>query len=145
MLFPGAALSVKAQLSERDQKEIHFLLVLFVTVLILTMAKIEIFKPHSKLCENGLYHGCYGVYKDGTRKLITGNCSRCKYPTNDPFWMKAEEVNFKVRTRVQKEKLEMTDKDKVLKYFTKTVNKDIYNDFEIKPTENEARYMTVSW
>ena len=59
--------------------------------------------------------------------------------------MKAEEVNFKVRTRAQKEKLEMADKDKVLKYFTKTVSKDIYNDFEIKPTENEARYMTVSW
>ena len=70
---------------QKEIKRNSLSLVLFVTVLILTMATIEIFKPHSKLCENGLYHGCYGVYKDGTRKLITGNCSRCKYRTNDPF------------------------------------------------------------
>ena len=109
------------------------------------MATIEIFKPHSKFYKNGLYHGCYGVYKDGTRKLITGKCSKCRYPTNDPFWMKAEEVNFKIKTRAQKEKLEMADKNEVFNYFIKTVNKNIYNEFEIQAKDYEARCMTVSW
>ena len=109
------------------------------------MATIEIFKPHSKFYKNGLYHGCYGVYKDGTRKLITGKCSKCRYPTNDPFWMKAEEVNIKIKTRAQKEKLEMADKNEVFHYFIKTVDKNIYNEFEIQAKDYEARCMTVSW
>ena len=109
------------------------------------MDTIEIYKPHSKMAKNGLYHGCYGVYKDGTRKLITGKCSKCRYPTNDPFWMKAEEVNFKVKTRAQKEKLEKANQSEVLKYFTKTVDKSKYSDFEVKSSDYEARCMTVSW
>ena len=109
------------------------------------MTTIEIFKPHSKYCKKGLYHGCYGVYKDGTRMLITGKCSKCKYPTNDPFWKKVEEVNFKVKTRAQKNKLEMADKKEVFNYFIKTVEENIYNEFEIQKDDNEARRMTVYW
>ena len=46
------------------------------------MSTIEIYKPLSKIASNGNYHGCWGIYEDGTRRLIT-ECSKCRYPTNN--------------------------------------------------------------
>ena len=109
------------------------------------MTTIKIFKPHSKYSKDGLYHSCYGVYKNGCRMLITGKCSKCRFPTNDPFWKKVEDVDFKIQTRAQKKKLEMANKNDVFKYFIKTVEKNIYNEFEIQETDNEARLMTVTY
>ena len=109
------------------------------------MDTVEIYKPHSKINKNGLYHGCYGVNEDGTRILITGKCSVCRYPTNDPFWMKAKDVNFKVKTRAQKEKSKRAKTDEILKYFTKTVPKNKYNDFEVASSEYKARCRTVTY
>ena len=49
------------------------------------MSKITIYKPLSKMCKDGKYHGCWSIYEDGTRMLISKN-HYCKYSTNDPFW-----------------------------------------------------------
>ena len=111
----------------------------------MAMDPIEIYKPLSKVAKNGLYHGCWGICEDGTRRLITGNCSICRYPTNDPFWMDPKDVNFSIKTRSQKSKLKRPKFDEVIKYFTKTVEKTEDALFEIKPTDYEVQYMTVTY
>ena len=108
-----------------------------------TTETIEIYKPYSKLVKNGLYHGCWGIFEDETRKLIT-ECSNCRYPTNDPFWMKAEDINFSIKTRSQKAKLKKPKYDEVIKYFTRKVEK-VNALYEIKTTDYEVQYMTVTY
>ena len=63
-----------------------------------------IYKPVSKICKNGKYHGCWSVYEDGTRKLIS-KWSRCMYATDDPFWKDPKDVDFKIKTRAQKNRM----------------------------------------
>ena len=109
------------------------------------MTTINIYKPHSKYSKNGLCHGCYTVYKNGCRMLITGKCSKCRFSTNDPFWKKVEDVDFKILTRAQKKKLEIANKKDVFNYFIKTVEKNVYNEYEIQETDNEARLMTIKY
>ena len=75
-----------------------------------------IYKPVSKLCENGKYHGCWSIYEDGTRMIISKNML-CKYPTDDPFWKKPKDVDFKIKTRAQKRKMRKPNRYDVLKYF----------------------------
>ena len=79
------------------------------------MSTIDIYKPFSKIAKEGMYHGCWSIYEDGTRKLIS-KCCKCNYQTNDPFWKKAKEVDFSVKTRGQKS----SPMSKVVQYFTKT-------------------------
>ena len=108
------------------------------------MSKITIYKPPSKLWKGGKYHGCWGIYEDGTRQLITKK-NKCKFPTDDPFWKHAKDVDFKITTRVQKAKLEKAKMKEVVKYFTKEVDRTEQNLFEMKPEDHHVYYMTVSW
>ena len=108
-----------------------------------TMSKITIYKTLSKLCKNGKYRGCWSIYEDGTRKLITKY--KCKFPTDDPFWKHPKDIDYKVKTRAQKNKLEKAKMNEVVKYFSKEVDKTEENLFEMQPDDYDVRYMTVSW
>ena len=109
------------------------------------MSTIEIYKPQSKIAKNGAYHGCWSICVDGTRRLFSGNCSICKYPTNDPFWKDPKDVDFSIKTRSQKAKLKKPIFEDVVKYFTETVEKTEDSLFEIKPTDYEVNFMLVSY
>ena len=106
--------------------------------------KIIIYKPISKICEGGKYHGCWSIYEDGTRILISKE-HFCKYPTNDPFWKKAKEVDFKVKTRAQKTKMGKPAMKDVIKYFSKEVDKTEQTLFKMKPLDYIANFVTASW
>ena len=58
------------------------------------MSKLTIYKPLSKICKNGKYHGCWAIYEDGTRQLITKK-HKCKFPTDDLFWKHAKTLILK--------------------------------------------------
>ena len=109
------------------------------------MSPIEIYKPQSKAAKNGAYHGCWSICEDGTRRLINGKCSICRYPTNDPFWKDPKDVNFSIKTRSQKAKLKKPVFEDVVKYFTKTVEKTEDSLYEIMPNDFEVNFMTVSY
>ena len=89
----------------------------------------NIYKPTSKCCKNGEYHGCFRVYEDGTRPLIGERdvcygCHRngriepyfnaetytCYFATHDPFWKHAKDADFKIKTRSQKKELPLPKK-----------------------------------
>ena len=108
------------------------------------MSKITIYKPLSKLCKNGKYHGFWSIYEDGTRKLIKKE-HKCKFYTNDPFWKHPKDVDYKVKTRAQKNKLEKAKMKDVVKYFSKEVDNTEEDLFEMQPDDNDVYYMTVSW
>ena len=108
------------------------------------MSKITIYKPLSKLCKNGKYHGCWAIYEDGTRKLIRKG-HKCKFPTDDPFWKHPKDVEYKVKTRAQKNKLEKPKMKDVVKYFSKEVDKTEQSLFEIQPNDYDVYHMTVEW
>ena len=107
------------------------------------MSKITIYKPLSKMCKDGKYQGCWSIYEDGTRMLITTN-HYCKYATNDPFWKNPKDVDFKVKTRAQKKKLVKPKMREVIKYFSKEVDKTEESLFELKPLDEEVHYITAS-
>ena len=108
------------------------------------ISKITIYKLPSKLYRDGKYHGCWGIYEDGTRKLITKGC-KCKFPTDDLFWKEAKDVDFKIKTRAKKAKLENAKMKEALKYFCKEVDKTEKTLFEMRPDHNNVYYMTVAW
>ena len=108
------------------------------------MSKITIYKPASKLCRDGKYHGCWTIYEDGTRKLITKGL-KCKFPTDDPYWKQPKDVDFKIKTRAQKAKLERAKMKEVVKYFSKEVDKTEQTLFEMQPNDYDAYHMTVAW
>ena len=47
-----------------------------------------------------VFHGCMRKNSDGTNRIIEKNFT-CLYPTNMPFWKRARDVDFGVRTRSQ--------------------------------------------
>ena len=108
------------------------------------MTKITIYKPSSKLCRNGKYHGCWSIYEDGTRKIIAKG-QKCNYPTDDPFWKQAKDVDFKIKTRAQKAKLKKAKMKEVVKYFSKEVDKTEQTLFEMQPDNYDVYYMIVAW
>ena len=108
------------------------------------MSKITIYKLTSKLCKDGKYHGCWAIYKDATRQLITKK-HKCKFPTDDPFWKQAKEVDFKIKTGAQKAKLEKAKMKDVVKYFSKELDKTEETLFEMRPNDYGVYYMTVAW
>ena len=109
------------------------------------MSKITIYKPPSKLCRDGKYHGCWAIYEDGTRKLITKGL-KCKFPTDDPYWKQPKDVDFKTKTRAQKKtKLERPTMKDVVKYFSKEVDRTEQTLFEMQPNDYDFYHMTVDW
>ena len=83
------------------------------------------FKPLSAAVENGKYHGCFNVYKNGMRPFVE-NGDRCHIAingwcylsTNDPFWNRAEDVDFKIQTTVQKNRNKIANRQEVINYLT---------------------------
>ena len=108
------------------------------------MSKITIYKLPSKLCRDGKYHGCWGIYEDGTRQLKTKG-RKCKFPTDNPFWKQAKDVDFKIKTRAQKAKLEKAKMKEVVKYFSKEVDKTEQTLFEMRADDHDVYYMIVAW
>ena len=47
-----------------------------------------------------VFHGCMNKNNDGTNHIIEKNHT-CVYPTNVPFWKRARDVDFRVRTHSQ--------------------------------------------
>ena len=105
------------------------------------MSKITIYKPPSK---DGKYHCCWAIYEDGTRQLITKR-RKCKFPTDDPFWKHAKDVDFKIKIRAQKAKVEKAKMKDAVKYFSKEVDKTEQNLFEMRPDDHDVYNMTVAW
>ena len=69
--------------------------------------------------------------------------ARCIYATHDPFWKEPKDVDFKVKTRPQKNKLARPTKEAVLKYLTNEIDVEVQNDFEIKPDDDLVKFMTA--
>ena len=46
------------------------------------------------------FHGCMNKNNDGTNRIIEKHFT-CLYPTDLPFWKRARDVDFCVRTRSQ--------------------------------------------
>ena len=104
--------------------------------------KKVIYKPVSKCCENGKYHGCWSIYEDSTRKPITKN-ARCIYATDDPFWKEPKDVDFKIKTRSQKNKMARPTKEAVLEYLTNEKDTEVQNEFELKPDDYIVKFVTT--
>ena len=51
-------------------------------------------------------HGCMRKNKDGSNRIIEKG-KRCLCPTTSPFWKKAVDVLFKVRTPTKENKKEL--------------------------------------
>ena len=103
--------------------------------------KKVIYKPLSKCSENGIYHGCWWLYEDGTRKMINEGRS-CHFATNDPFWKEPKDVDFKVKTRSQKERTPTANQKDVLKYLTVEINEN-ENPIGTKVIETDKDFMTA--
>ena len=101
-----------------------------------------IYKPVSKLCENGKYHGCSSIYEDGTRMIISKNML-CKYPTDDPFWKKPKDVDFKIKTRAQKRKMRKPNGCDVLQYLALKTDDSLQKQFEIHMDDEIVNYVTA--
>ena len=101
-----------------------------------------IYRPVSKICKEGKYHGCWSIYEDGTRMLI-GKNMLCKYPTNDPFWKKPKDVDFKSKTRLQKRKMRKPNKYDVLKYYAVKTDDSLKIEFEINMNDELVNLVTA--
>ena len=97
-------------------------------------------RPVSKICKEGKYHGCWSIYKDGTRMII-GKNQLCRYPSDDPFWKKPKDVNFTIKTRSQKRKMNKPYREEVFKYFK--VETDEKKEFELHMTDEIINYVTA--
>ena len=106
------------------------------------MAEKSIYKPVSKCCKNGKYHGCWSIYEDGTRMLISKNL-RCKHATDDPFWKEPKDVDFKIKTRTQKRKMNKPAMKDVVKYLTKEISDEDHEHFQIKPNDYIVNFLTA--
>ena len=60
---------------------------------------------------NGKYQGCFSVHKSEVRLFIKeGDHPHptkdkwCSLSTNDPFWKRVNDIDFKTQTRAKKEK-----------------------------------------
>ena len=69
--------------------------------------------------------------------LINKN-ARCIYVTDDPFWKEPKDVDFKIKTRSQKNKMA-----RPTKYLTNEIDAEVQNDFEIKPDDDLVKWMTA--
>ena len=101
-----------------------------------------IYKPVSKCCNNGKYHGCWSIYEDGTRKFISKK-ARCIYATDDPFWKEPKDVDFKIKTRSQKNKMARATRKDVLEYLTTEKDTEVQNELELKPDDYIVQFVTA--
>ena len=106
------------------------------------MTEKTIYKPVSKCCKNGKYHDCWSIYEDGTRMVISKN-ARCKYVTDDPFWKEPRDVDFKIKTRGQKRKMNKPVMKDVVKYLTKEIGDEDQKHFEIRPNDVLVNFLTA--
>ena len=101
-----------------------------------------IYKPVSKICKNGKYHGCWSIYEDGKRMII-GKNMLCRYPTDNPFWKKPKDVDFKIKTRAQKRKMRKLNKNDILKYYALETDDYLQKQFEININDEIVNYVTA--
>ena len=107
---------------------------------ILAKMTTTIYKPVSKICKNGKYHGCWSIYDDSTRQII-GKNMLCRYPTDDPFWKKPEDVDFKIKTRAQKRKMSKPNKNDVLKYYALETDDYLQKQIEININDEIVNFV----
>lgn len=53
-----------------------------------------------RMSTDKVFHGCMKKNSDGSNRVIEKNFT-CLWPTDSPFWKRARDTNFKVRTRSQ--------------------------------------------
>ena len=106
------------------------------------MTEKIIYKPVSKCCKNGIYHGCWSIYEDGTRMLVSKNAS-CTYATDDPFWKEPKDVDFRIKTRAQKRKMNKPAMKDVVKYLTTEIGDEDQKNFKIRPDDDLVYFLTA--
>ena len=82
-----------------------------------------IYKTLSRCSEDGIYHGCWSVYEDGTRKFISKGRG-CYFATNDPFWKEPKDADFKIKIRAQKKRTPIAKQKDGVEYLTTEVDED---------------------
>ena len=76
------------------------------------------FQPLSVCEHKGKYHGSWTVFKDGKRPLIHYDLGEeCFFSTNDPFWKRPQDVEFKVHTIAQEMNKELATPEYIKNYF----------------------------
>ena len=77
------------------------------------------FIPLSIAVPHGNYHGCFNVYENGIRLLINHDAGEeCPLSTNDPFWKRTKDVDFKIQTRLQKSKNKIAKREHIINYLS---------------------------
>ena len=67
----------------------------------------------------------------------------CKYPTDDQFWKKPKDGDFKIKARAQKRKMKKTNKNEVLKYYALETDDYLQKQFEININDEIVNYVTA--
>ena len=70
------------------------------------------------------FHGCMNKNNDDTNRIIEKNFT-CLYPTNVPFWKRARDVDFCVRTRSQEARQDAVKLQDFNRYCRYTGREDI--------------------
>ena len=81
--------------------------------------------------------------EDSTRKLISKN-ARCIYATDNPFWKEPKDVDFKIKTRSQKNKMARAKQKDVLEYLCTEKDAETQNLFELKPNDYIVQFV-MAW
>ena len=71
------------------------------------------------MSQDGLYHGCWTVFEDGTRCLIKSNWGGCICPTDDPFWKRPQDVESRVEILTEEMDKKLASKRYIKNYFKK--------------------------
>ena len=68
----------------------------------------------------------------------------CRYPTDNPFWKKPKDIDFKIKTRSQKRKMKKSNRYEVLKYYS-VENNDNLKTQELESNMNDEiiNYVTA--
>ena len=70
------------------------------------------------MSQNGLYHGCWTVFEDGTRCLIKSSWGeKFLCPTNNPFWKRLQDVESRVETMTEEMDKKLASKHYLKNYF----------------------------
>ena len=80
------------------------------------------------------FHGCMRKNKDGSNRITEKN-RWYLWPTTIPFWKKAEDVPFKIRTRSQELNQELVKRSKFNRYCRKRGREDIKRWLEADDSE----------
>ena len=91
------------------------------------------------MSQDGLYHGCWTVFKDGIRCLIkTKLGEQYLMLTNDPFW--TEDVGSRVKTMSQEMDMELASNTYIKNYFKKLFEQELERE-EGKPGSENNKQM----